>query len=718
MADTHDDRDFAAATRRRYARAQSARRGWESAWQDCYEFALPPAQARLAGTGDPSGPAPASGRLFDGTAPDAVDQLAASLLARLTPPWSRWFGLVAGRDLAPDEQRKVGPELEAIAEALQTHFDRSNFAVEIHQCYLDLATAGTACLLFEEAPIGADSAFRFAAVPLADVWLEESAEGRIDTVFRRSSLPGEAFRRRFPDAALKPDAVRRIEAGEEIRIDVVEAVLPDGDDRYRYIALRESGAMPVPGTDDAPLAEGRFQRSPFIAFRWMKAPGEAYGRSPMMKALPDIRTANKVVELILKNASIAATGIWQAEDDGILNPANIKLVPGTIIPKAVGSAGLTPLEAPGRFDVSQLVLDDLRARIRHALLADALGQVDAPRMTATEVLERSAEIDFVAVPDGAQLYLGTPHSYYSIYADEARPETGETRPFLHGFERSVFTVYYGKRSAWPGRFSTTAMRAREKAAPRKFASQMLLKPTKPEAARLDAAKLLRYAGAVEYRESQGRGSLWLEGQKLVSMRVWWDPAYGRTAKASRNAIAAVYQDEAGGYWLHRVEYFAADADLALREPEAHAEADQICRTAARLVQELGAPAITVEDNGIGKFVPGLLRKALAALGSPASVTEHHARVPKGERILAAFDVTLAAGLLHAHASVCDGPFLEELAEWQPLGKSGRHDDALDAVAGAIMAEPTRLGPFPRPPGALGTWRPGGQIHTADTDFTP
>lgn len=85
-------------------------------------------------------------------------------------------------------------------------------------------------------------------------------------------------------------------------------------------------------------------------------------------------------------------GIWQADDDGVVNPANIKLVPGAIIPKAVGSAGLTPLETPGRFDVSQLVLEDLRGRIRHALLADRLGQVDAPRMTATEVLERSAQM--------------------------------------------------------------------------------------------------------------------------------------------------------------------------------------------------------------------------------------------------------------------------------------------------------------------------------------
>jgi hypothetical protein len=111
-----------------------------------------------------------------------------------------------------------------------------------------------------------------------------------------------------------------------------------------------------------------------------------------MKALPDMRTANKVVELTLKNASIAVAGIWQAEDDGVLKPANIRLTPGAIIPKAVGSAGLTPLAAPGKFDVSQLVLDDLRARIRHALLADRLGPVQGARMTATEVLERSAEM--------------------------------------------------------------------------------------------------------------------------------------------------------------------------------------------------------------------------------------------------------------------------------------------------------------------------------------
>jgi len=50
------------------------------------------------------------------------------------------------------------------------------------------------------------------------------------------------------------------------------------------------------------------------------------------------------------------------------------------------------LQAPGRFDVSTLMLDELRGRIRHTLLVDRLGPIASRQMTATEVLERSAEM--------------------------------------------------------------------------------------------------------------------------------------------------------------------------------------------------------------------------------------------------------------------------------------------------------------------------------------
>lgn len=372
----------------RYKKAAQKKEDWSSVWQECYCYAFPQRESAVSDNIVSN----KTINLFDGTAPDAVDQLASSLLAELTPPWAKWFGLKAGNELTSVEREQVSPILEKTSDILLQNFEHSNFAVEIHQCYLDLVTIGTACLLFEEAPVGNATAFRFSAVPLREISLEQSADGSIDTTYRCSWATISEIKRRFPKTEISSSFYTKNKTDDEYKLKLLEAVFPrqssSGCSGYEYFAI----AWDCDEDKNILLKKGIFETSPFINFRWLKAPGEIYGRSPVMKALPDIKTVNKVVELILKNASISVTGIWQAEDDGILNPANIKLVPGAIIPKAVGSKGLTPLEAPGKFDISQIVLDDLRSRINHAMLADRLAQISSTSMTATEVLERSAEV--------------------------------------------------------------------------------------------------------------------------------------------------------------------------------------------------------------------------------------------------------------------------------------------------------------------------------------
>ena len=370
----------------RFQKAKNRRLPWETVWQECYEYALPQRETLFSQNQTPVS------RLFDGTAPDSVDQLAALMLSEVTPPWMRWFNLKTGAGLPDSDWERIAPELDSISETMHAHFDRSNFALEIHQCYFDLITAGTACLLFEEAPIGSASAFKFTAVPLSEVYLDEGPTGRLDVTFRESRLDQDTFNARFPEFDLL-SKIKKSNQSEELTFSIIEAVIPSPKGGYDYTAFLNPVGQhdSLNGTENV-LKEAHFACSPFISFRWLKAPGEIYGRSPVMKTLPDIKTANKVVELILKNASISVTGIWLAEDDGVLNPANIHLVPGAIIPKAVGSKGLTPLEAPGKFDVSQLMIDDLRKHIRHALLGDRLGEINASQMTATEVLERSDEM--------------------------------------------------------------------------------------------------------------------------------------------------------------------------------------------------------------------------------------------------------------------------------------------------------------------------------------
>ncbi len=366
----------------RYAQAKNRRQNWESHWQDCYDYALPQ-RSGFSGFDIPGSRRVQT--LFDGTAMDAVDQLSASLLGNLTPPWSQWFGFKPGPDLSESEAQALAPVLEDISKKIQSHLDRSNFSVEMHQCFLDLAVGGTSTLYFEETDPGSFSAFKFSSVPLQDILLEEGENGFLDGSFRKLSLTLLQLQARYPSADLPVDVLRDGDKDSQARFEVMESILPENG-TYSYKAILCENSEPIL------LKEGNFDTSTAISFRWMKSPGEIYGRSPVMKALPDIKTANKVVELILKNASIAVTGIWQADDDGVLNPANIELVPGAIIPKAVGSQGLKPLEMPGRFDVSELILKDLRARIRHALLSDQLGPVVDKRMTATEVLERSSQM--------------------------------------------------------------------------------------------------------------------------------------------------------------------------------------------------------------------------------------------------------------------------------------------------------------------------------------
>jgi hypothetical protein len=371
---------------KRYDAAKHRRNAWEGVWRDCYSYALPQHEDRGMGTVGGG----KTSHLYDSTAMDAVEQLAASLLGQLTPPWSAWFGLKPGPEMNAEDAQKLSPALEKAARLIQSHFDRSNFTTEMHQAFLDLITGGTATLQFDEASIGGFSAFRFNAIPLTQSVLEEGARsGRLDGVYREAEMTYAKIMDRFPSALLPPEMEMDAEKQSDKTYTVLETVLPD-QYAYQYAAyLLDQGDEPIV------LKSGAMNDAPFISFRWMKAAGEIYGRSPVMKCLPDIKTANKVVELVLKNASIAVAGIWQADDDGVLNPANIDLTPGTIIPKAVGSSGLTPLEMPGRFDVSQLILDDLRSRIRHGLMVDRLGAIGQTTMTATEVLERSSEMAMV-----------------------------------------------------------------------------------------------------------------------------------------------------------------------------------------------------------------------------------------------------------------------------------------------------------------------------------
>ncbi len=326
----------------------------------------------------------------------------------------------------------------------------------------------------------------------------------------------------------------------------------------------------------------------------------------------------------------------------------------------------------------------------------------------TELRERLHEIEYVLVAGGTQIYIGTPHSYYTIYAEKPRKEIGEDYIFLQGFNRLKIPVLdIENKPAWPEKYTIEDIeRMKNQTGLAKFKSQMMLEPVNINEGRLNPADLNIYDAKLEYTEAAKQSILSIKGKKLVSASAWWDPAFG-SVKGDGSVLACVYTDEDGDYWLHHLEYIKNSINS--REDEATAQCQKICN----LVKNFYLPSVTIETNGIGKFLPAILRRELGKAGYACSVIEVNSRQNKDIRILEAFDAVLAARALYVNKNVLKTPFLTEMQEWIP-GKSSGHDDGLDAVAGALLSEPIRLkkiyGSFKN------TWSKSNNIHNINSDF--
>lgn len=369
---------------KKYEKAKSQRVVFEDLFQECYDYALPQREGFYYN-------APGQRRddkIFDETAVVGVQEFASRLQSGLVPNFARWSDLVAGSEVPPEEKDEVNNSLDEVTEYIFEILANSNFAQEVHESFMDLAV-GTGCLLVEEGD--AVNPLRFTAVPLPKIVLENGPDDRIDHVYREREVRHRDIPVAYKRAKLSPKMAEMIEKKPDDNCKVVEVICrlydKPNEERYAYYVLDK--------THSELIHEEIFSgvgSNPFICFRWSKAAGEIYGRGPLVNALSAIKTTNLTIELVLENAQMAISGIYQMDDDGIINVDTINLVPGTVIPKAPGSGGLQPIAAAGSFDVANLVLNDMRLNIKRALYNDMLGDPNRTPATATEIAERMADL--------------------------------------------------------------------------------------------------------------------------------------------------------------------------------------------------------------------------------------------------------------------------------------------------------------------------------------
>lgn len=389
--------DLANSVVREQERLAAARMGWETHWQEIAERVLPDFAdfqvTRERGSSNTE-------RLVDSTATLAVNTFGSALAGLLVPSENTWATLSAG---VPELDRlpRVQRYFEQLNRVLFTERYRAgaNFYNQYVQKLTMLGAFGTTPLWVHE-DVGRGIYYK--ALHIKEIFVCENERGQIDKVYRKFEFTARQAAQRWGQDALPPKIVKALAEKPEDKFWFAQCFMPREDfDPYRAGAK----GMPIRSITVAVdgkhvVSDGGYTSMPLLTSRYMPSPGDAYGRSPAMMVLPDIRMVNEMAKTMLSAAHMHVRPPLLVADDGVMS---VRQVPGALNFGGLSAAGtpmVRPLETGARLEAGMEMLNASRATINSAFLVNLFALlVETPdRMTATEVLDRAREKGMLMAP--------------------------------------------------------------------------------------------------------------------------------------------------------------------------------------------------------------------------------------------------------------------------------------------------------------------------------
>ena len=377
-----------------HATLQGERMAWEADWREIDARCDPQAAGGFHQHLVPSGPRGLDN--YDATAIEGLDRYTAAIMGLTVPRNQRWHGLST-----PDKDLN---KLAAVQRWCEHATDRlfacryapaAGFEMQMAGDVRQGGKYGTAPFWIGE-DVGRGLFYR--ALHLSEVYIDEDYRGRVDTVHRRFAYTVRQLRQMYGEAALTDRMMQcwtaENRARRDERFEVLHVIAPradwqpghPGDAGKRYLSLH------IAIDEKAVLRRGGYRTMPVPVSRAVTSPGSKYGRSPAMKVIGTIRTANAIAKTILRAGHKAVDPALAFFDDG--NISKLVTKPGGLNPGLVDefARGLVQ-KVPGPDGTSAIFGDKIqegeRQVIRDAFLEQLFQILTNPsdRMTATQVLE-------------------------------------------------------------------------------------------------------------------------------------------------------------------------------------------------------------------------------------------------------------------------------------------------------------------------------------------
>lgn len=370
-----------------YEELKSIRTPYESTWDDITDLVVPNRSKFI----DNQVEFRPDTELYDSTAVQSNEYLAATLLNGLVSQETRWFDLeFTNKDFKDDE---IGKRLiEQRSNAMYELFNSadSGFYTNVAEMFLDLTAYGTSAIEVHYVP---GEGIKYKAIHLSQLYIATDKSGFVDTVFRKFKFTARQAAQMWGIDALSKTMKDALEDQPHKKFEIIRCVKPEESFMKKAKTKHRFYSAYVCVEDCHIISEGGLKHFPYAVPRWAKLTNEDYGRSPAWTALPDIIMVQAMEMSILEVAQKQADPQLLVADDGVMLPINPEaggLIFGGIDP-VTGRNRVQPLNSGGNAQIYDAFLERKKESIRRAFYNNALSMQKLPQMTAEEVMARRDE---------------------------------------------------------------------------------------------------------------------------------------------------------------------------------------------------------------------------------------------------------------------------------------------------------------------------------------
>lgn len=334
-------------------------------------------------------------KVFDSTAPLALEHFCAAMESMLCPASTRWMRLVPA-DPSLQNDLEIKQYLDNCTDVVfrARYSPTANFQSQIHESFAQTGAFGNGPMFVDDV-VG--YGLRYRAWHLAETFGMENSAGYIDRVHREYQLTAraavDAEKRGIFEPNSLPSCIKDC-ADPTQKFTFIHAIYPNSDYDGKSKVDKAYTSLQICKEERCLLKDKGYDTQPVMFPRYRVSPKETYGRGPGCDVLPEILTLNEAKKLYIRQAQKMISPPILLADDGSLPAFDTRsnaLNYGSLAPD--GKPLAAAFNFGGNFEIGKDFLKNLGDTVNRAFLVDIFSILTdrQPGVTATETLQRAQE---------------------------------------------------------------------------------------------------------------------------------------------------------------------------------------------------------------------------------------------------------------------------------------------------------------------------------------